>query len=63
MKKAMRRFYIHNFGCRATQADGAALGSMLARRGHLAAEGWKDAELVVINTCTVTAAADEDVRR
>jgi threonylcarbamoyladenosine tRNA methylthiotransferase MtaB len=56
------KFFVQNFGCRATQADGAALESMLAARGLMAAEQRSDAELVVLNTCTVTAAADEDVR-
>lgn len=58
----MGKFFVQNFGCRATQADGAALESMLAARGLTAAAERSDAELVVLNTCTVTAAADEDVR-
>jgi threonylcarbamoyladenosine tRNA methylthiotransferase MtaB len=57
------RFFIQNFGCRATQADGAALAHMLAERGLAAAERPRDADLVILNTCTVTAAADEDVRQ
>ena len=60
--KAVGKFFVQNFGCRATQADGAALESMLAARGLLPAERRSDAELVVLNSCTVTAAADEDVR-
>lgn len=58
----MRQFYVHNFGCRATQADGAALESLLAQRGLAASSGWSDADLVVLNSCTVTSAADEDLR-
>jgi threonylcarbamoyladenosine tRNA methylthiotransferase MtaB len=57
----VRTFHIQNFGCRATQADGAALASSLAARGLEAAEGAAD--LVVLNTCTVTAAADQDVHK
>jgi threonylcarbamoyladenosine tRNA methylthiotransferase MtaB len=54
-------FFIQNFGCRATQADGAALEASLLNRGfEPAARGT--AELVILNTCTVTSAADEDVR-
>jgi threonylcarbamoyladenosine tRNA methylthiotransferase MtaB len=55
-------FFIQNFGCRATQADGAALEASLASRG-LAPAARGDAELVILNTCTVTSAADEDVRQ
>jgi threonylcarbamoyladenosine tRNA methylthiotransferase MtaB len=57
------RFFIRNFGCRATQADGAEIGSALARQGCHAAHNAAEADLVILNTCTVTASADEDVRR
>jgi threonylcarbamoyladenosine tRNA methylthiotransferase MtaB len=56
------RFFVQNFGCRATQADGAALESLLAARGFEAADHRAAADLVVLNTCTVTGAADEDAR-
>ncbi len=59
----MPRFFIQNFGCRATQADGAALGSMLAQRGLEEVRQSTSADLVILNTCTVTAAADDDVRQ
>jgi threonylcarbamoyladenosine tRNA methylthiotransferase MtaB len=57
------KYYVQNFGCRATQADGAALESLLAAKGLKVAEERRAADLVVLNTCTVTAAADEDVRQ
>jgi threonylcarbamoyladenosine tRNA methylthiotransferase MtaB len=57
------RFLIRNFGCRATQADGSELAAELARHGCHAAESPAEADLVILNTCTVTASADEDVRR
>ena len=53
---------MQNFGCRAAQADGAALESQLEARGFLAATDRAAADLVVLNTCTVTSAADEDAR-
>ncbi len=59
----MSRFLIQNFGCRATQADGAALESQLVQRGHASAGEASAADLVILNTCTVTATADEDVRK
>ena len=59
----MQKFVIRNFGCRASQADGAALESMLAQRGFQPVPETITAELVVLNTCTVTANADEDVRQ
>jgi len=56
-------FHVNNFGCRASQADGAAIESALLAQGLRAAANSSDAQLVVLNTCTVTAAADEDVRK
>ena len=58
----MPEFFVQNFGCRATQADGAALERQLASLGLRAAASDREAELVVLNTCTVTAAADQDAR-
>src|SRR5579871_1819814 len=56
------RFYLENFGCRATQADGAAIERQLAQQGMDRANAAGDAEVVILNTCTVTAAADQDAR-
>ncbi len=51
-----------NFGCRATQADGAAIERQLRECGLERADEPAKAGLVVLNTCTVTAAADQDAR-
>ena len=55
-------FFVQNFGCRATQADGAALERQLATEGLSPANSAFEADIVVLNTCTVTAAADQDAR-
>ena len=55
-------FYVQNFGCRATQADGAAIERQFQERGLARASAPAHAEIVVLNTCTVTAAADQDAR-
>lgn len=59
----MGKFFIQNFGCRATQADGAAIESSLARSGLESAGHAGDADLVILNSCTVTSSADNDVRQ
>jgi threonylcarbamoyladenosine tRNA methylthiotransferase MtaB len=55
-------FYIENFGCRATQADGAAIEQQFRALGLNRASGWDEAGYVVLNTCAVTAAAEQDAR-
>jgi len=59
----VRNFFVQNFGCRATQADGAALETLLSAKGFESVADRSRADLVVLNTCTVTQSADEDVRQ
>lgn len=54
-------YHVENFGCRATQADGAALKRQFESRGLSPAPAAK-ADLVILNTCTVTNSADQDAR-
>src|ERR1700730_18148930 len=58
----MTTFYIEQFGCRATQADAAAIERQLRERGFAAASESACADVVIVNTCTVTAAADAQAR-
>jgi threonylcarbamoyladenosine tRNA methylthiotransferase MtaB len=58
----MATFSIENFGCRATEADAAALRRELLARGLTLTGEQASADVVVLNTCTVTAAADSQAR-
>jgi len=60
--EAVPTFYVENFGCRATQADGAAIERQFQVRGLDRAPSAASAALVILNTCTVTASADQDAR-
>jgi threonylcarbamoyladenosine tRNA methylthiotransferase MtaB len=55
-------YFVTNFGCRATQADGAELERQFAAKGLNPAPSAASADVVVLNTCTVTEAADRDAR-
>jgi threonylcarbamoyladenosine tRNA methylthiotransferase MtaB len=57
----MASFYIENFGCRAARADGEAVRSRLHSDG-MVEQPMSDADVVIINTCSVTAEADRDAR-
>ena len=59
----MRSFFVKTFGCRASQADGAALEAALSAQGLSQTGGAAEADLVVLNTCTVTATADDELRQ
>ncbi len=58
----MPTFSIENFGCRATDADASAIRSALVADGLTPATEHAAADVVVLNTCTVTAAADSQAR-
>src|SRR5438552_2795716 len=58
----MSRFYVQNFGCRATRADGAAIERQFLDQGLRPALDSAEADIVVVNSCTVTAEADRDAR-
>src|SRR5437879_5931566 len=58
----MSGYFVENFGCRATQADGASIEQELVNSGFAPADGPEVAQVVVLNSCTVTAAADADLR-
>jgi len=55
-------FYIENFGCRATQADGAAIEQQFRALGLDRSPDRNTARYVVLNTCAVTASAEQDAR-
>lgn len=59
----MDRFFVKSFGCRASQADGAALEAGLTAKGLVPVGATGDADVVVLNTCTVTSTADDELRQ
>ena len=59
----MPSYHTRNFGCRANQADGAAIEQDLAARGYKASPDHASADVVILNSCTVTSAADADLRQ
>jgi threonylcarbamoyladenosine tRNA methylthiotransferase MtaB len=59
----MATFHILNFGCRASQADGAALKQQLLHAGLQEVASVEESSVAILNTCTVTASADAEVRQ
>jgi threonylcarbamoyladenosine tRNA methylthiotransferase MtaB len=59
----LKKVLVESFGCRASQADAAAIEASLEDHGFMAVRDANAADLVVLNTCTVTQAADVDARR
>jgi len=57
----MQGFHVEHFGCRAARADGEAVGDRLRAAGHCV-QPAAEADVVIVNTCSVTAEADRAAR-
>jgi threonylcarbamoyladenosine tRNA methylthiotransferase MtaB len=55
-------YHVENFGCRASRADGEIIGARLRQSGLTPASSAGSADVIVANTCSVTAQADRTAR-
>jgi threonylcarbamoyladenosine tRNA methylthiotransferase MtaB len=58
-----RKFYIATFGCRTNQADSAAIREDFLRGDFEEAGRHEEADVIVVNSCTVTHRTDQQVRQ
>jgi len=56
------KIYLDSVGCRLNQAEIEHYARQIHAAGHILVKTPEEADLAVINTCTVTAAADSDSR-
>ncbi len=59
----MKTFHISNFGCRASQSEGASIHQELLDSNVVESSSAYDANVVIVNSCTVTDEADRQVRQ
>jgi threonylcarbamoyladenosine tRNA methylthiotransferase MtaB len=57
------RVAYHTFGCKANQYDTERMRQEVEAHGATTESDWRSAEVLVVNTCTVTNQADADARR
>ena len=57
------RVYYHTFGCKANQYDTERMRQEAEARGAMTTDVYADADVFVVNTCTVTNRADAEARR
>ena len=53
------KFHIHTYGCQMNVRDSEAAEALLVAAGHEKAAGEDDADLVIVNSCTVRQKAEE----
>jgi tRNA-2-methylthio-N6-dimethylallyladenosine synthase len=56
---AMPTYFIRTFGCQMNEHDSERIAGLLEAEGYEPAPGPEEADLVVLNTCAIRAAADE----
>ena len=47
------RFHVHTYGCQMNVRDSEAVAALLEAAGHVRVAGEAEAELVIVNSCTV----------
>ncbi len=55
--------YLERVGCKLNQSEIEALGRAFVQAGHQWVQACEDADLCIVNTCTVTQAADHKSRK
>ena len=58
----MARFTVITFGCQMNSHDSERIGEVLRAAGHLEATGIEDADLVLLNTCSIREKAEQKLR-
>ncbi len=58
----MSKIYIKTMGCKVNTHDSHILETALAQKGHEITTNYQEAEVCLINTCSVTAKADNESR-
>lgn len=61
-KKRGKRFRVETLGCRTNQYESQAYHDQLVAMGYTPAEEGEEADLCIVNTCTVTESADSSSR-
>jgi threonylcarbamoyladenosine tRNA methylthiotransferase MtaB len=57
------KFFVANYGCRASQSEGGAIEQELVDASVARSESPFTADVVIVNTCTVTEEADREARQ
>ncbi len=57
------KVFVYTLGCRVNQCESEAIAETFATRGHEILKSHQGADLVIVNTCTVTSKAEQKARR
>lgn len=63
IENKLQKIHMINMGCKLNAFEGDAIVANLREKGHMICENQEDADIVIVNTCTVTAKADDKGRK
>jgi len=58
-----RRFYIESYGCQMNFSDSEIVASILNKEGFGATGNYEEADLVLLNTCSIREKAEQTIRK
>src|SRR4051812_13148132 len=58
-----KKFYIESYGCQMNFSDSEIVASILNHEGFGATRNYEDADLVLLNTCSIREKAEQTVRK
>lgn len=58
-----RRFYIESYGCQMNFSDSEIVASILSGEGFGATRNFEEADLILLNTCSIREKAEQTVRK
>ena len=59
----IKKFYIESYGCAMNFADSEIVASILQQEGFSATKKFEEADLVLVNTCSIREKAEQTVRK
>ena len=58
-----KKFYIESYGCQMNFADSEVVASIVSNEGYDSTNNLNDADLILLNTCSIRDKAEQTVRK
>jgi tRNA-2-methylthio-N6-dimethylallyladenosine synthase len=63
LKTSSKKFYIESYGCQMNFADSEVVASIISKEGYDSTRNLNDADLILLNTCSIREKAETTVRK
>ena len=59
----MKKFFLHSLGCKVNSYENSSVAILLQKEGYLETNKEEEADIIILNTCSVTGKADQKSRQ